>query len=347
MPPRIDGSEAPTLTSQKPLCPADVSIIVPVGGSAPAWPRCLDRLTRLDPAPGEIIAVIDGINDEHNQLASAAGFQVVSLQRPCGPAAARNRGAETATGDLLFFVDSDVELPTTVVDHLVDLFDRHTDVAALIGSYDADPGTPTFLSQYRNLLHHFVHQNANVEASTFWGACGAIRGSVFLEVGGFDEGYMTPSVEDIELGSRLRAVGHSIRLAKELQVKHLKQWRAKEMISTDLMRRAVPWTELMLRDGRLINDLNITTRDRAKVLLAWLFAAALLAGPIWPPLFGISLISVGIVGVLSSNVLRFFVDSRGLPFALMAVPWYVLYLLICGLGFAIGFVRHHVRRPPR
>ena len=71
------------------------------------------------------------------------------------------------------------------------------------------------VSQYRNLLHHFVHQHGNSEASTFWAGCGAIRRSVFEEMGGFDEQrFPTPSIEDIELGYRLRQAGHRILLDK-------------------------------------------------------------------------------------------------------------------------------------
>jgi hypothetical protein len=58
------------------------------------------------------------------------------------------------------------------------------DLVALFGSYDDAPAATNFLSQYKNLLHHYMHQTAREEASTFWGACGAIRREVSLAVGG-------------------------------------------------------------------------------------------------------------------------------------------------------------------
>ena len=48
-------------------------------------------------------------------------------------------------------------------------------IAAVFGSYDDEPGAPNLVSQYRNLLHHFVHQTGRTEASTFWTGCGAVR----------------------------------------------------------------------------------------------------------------------------------------------------------------------------
>ena len=65
-------------------------------------------------------------------------------------------------------------------------------------------------------------------------------------MGGHDERYRRPCIEDIELGYRLRDAGHEIRLCRDLQVKHLKRWRLGDMLTTDLLKRAVPWTRLML-----------------------------------------------------------------------------------------------------
>ena len=56
---------------------------------------------------------------------------------------------------------------------------------ALIGSYDDDPAERDFLSQYKNLMHCFVHQTGNEQASTFWSGCGAIRRDVSLAHSGF------------------------------------------------------------------------------------------------------------------------------------------------------------------
>jgi len=323
--------------------PCDVSVVVPVGGDAPAWGRCLEGLARLDPPPGEIIAVIDGPGTDPCPEAAAIGATLVVLDERVGPAGARNRGADVASGELLFFVDSDVELPPGIVARLVSLFSSLGGVSAVIGSYDDEPGDRGFLSQYRNLLHHWVHQHGRERASTFWGACGAVRRSAFLELGGFDEDYAIPCVEDIELGARLRRAGHEIRLVKDLQVKHLKRWRPGNMLVTDLLRRAVPWTELMLSDGRLLNDLNVKSRDRVSVSLAWLLPITLCSALVWPRLLGVAVAAALLLVVANADLFVFYARKRGVLFSLGAIPWYWLYLLICGLGFALGIIRHRLR----
>jgi GT2 family glycosyltransferase len=162
-------------------------------------------------------------------------------------------------------------------------------------------------------------------------------------VGGFDEGYAQPSVEDIELGTRLVRAGHAVRLVKDLQVKHLKRWRLGDMLATDLLRRAAPWTELMLREKRVVNDLNVRARDRASVLLAFAALAALPLAWWWPGAVLAALGSLALVVWLNADLFGLFARLRGWRFAVGTLPLHWLYLLTCGAGFAIG-AAHALRR---
>lgn len=332
------------MASPHDLGPADVAVVVPVGGQAPSWGRCARSLARLDPGPAEIVVVIDGPNDTASSLAAGIGATAVQLEKRSGPAKARNLGVQTTEADLLLFIDSDIEVPKDLVAAVAAVFSAEPETSAVIGSYDESPGDPAFLSQYRNLLHHFVHQKGRERASTFWAGCGAIRRRAFEEIGGFDEDYPVPSIEDIELGSRLLRSGHAIRLRKDLQVKHLKEWRLVDLLRTDLLRRAVPWTELMQREGRMVNDLNVKTRDRLSVVLAFIPLLVLPAAWLWPKLWGVSVAALVFIGFLNAGLLGFFLSRRGALFTLRAIPMYWAYLLICGFGFALGFLRHRLGR---
>ena len=103
-------------------------------------------------------------------------------------------------------------------------FAKDVTLDALIGCYDDDPAEREFLSQYENLMHCFVHQTGNEQASTFWSGCGAIRRDVFLAHSGFDEAYSRLAIEDIELGYRLFQDGRRMMMDKHLRMKHLKKW---------------------------------------------------------------------------------------------------------------------------
>lgn len=288
--------------------------------------------------------VADGDTDGSWQLAEALGATVIRLPLKGGPARARNLGAAAATGNILYFVDADVAIPPKSIGRVVKFFEQASEVAALVGSYDDLPGAENFLSQYKNLLHHFVHQSACEEASTFWGACGAIRREAFFTVGGFDERYRQPSVEDIDLGYRLKAQGYRIHLCKSLQVKHLKRWEWFSLLKADIAYRALPWTSLIHRDRHLRNDLNLDASSRICAILIWCMIAVLAAG--LGSLLSLT-IATGMALVLlvcNASLYRFFVRKRGWWFTLRAIPWHWFYYVYSSLSFAIGTVDYWLER---
>src|SRR5690606_12242238 len=144
------------------------------------------------------------------------------------------------------------------------------------GSYDDNPGDPGFLSQYKNLQHHFVHQMAHESASTFWTGCGAVRRKYFLELHGFEKKFNEPCIEDVEFGIRLKNAGHLIRLEKTLQVKHLKKYSALSLLHSDFMNRALPWSTLILQQRHMPDDLNVDRKNRLSVVCAYGFIITLI-----------------------------------------------------------------------
>jgi len=321
-----------------------LSVIIPVHNGGTRFRRCLQNLAAAKPAPEEVIVVSDGDSDGSWRVAEQFGAQVMRIPTPEGPARARNLGARTAKGDILFFFDADVAIPPEAMSRIVETFQRNPDLAALFGSYDDEPFERNFLSQYKNLFHHYVHQTAREEASTFWSGCGAIRREVFLAMGGFEEGYRKPAIEDIDLGYRLRKAGYRIRLLKELQVKHLKRWEFLSLLKADFLYRALPWTDLILNEGRFIDDLNIDVSNRLSVIFTFLLAATML-GALWSPWL---LIPAGVCGLglllINRDLYRFFYKKRGPGFAVMTIPWHWAYFFYSGLAFAVGLVKHRMNR---
>jgi len=292
----------------------------------------------------EVLVVADGDTDGSWQMAEEFGNKVIRLPTSSGgPARPRNIGALQAKGDCLFFVDADVCVRPDTLGRVAEMFIRNPDLTALIGSYDDTPAEKNFLSQYKNLFHHYVHQNAQKEATTFWGACGAIRREIFLKIGGFDETYRRPSIEDIELGYRLKKAGHRIRLCKDIKVKHLKRWNIFSMLKADFFYRAIPWTELILRDRRFTNDLNIRHSERLCVVLAYGLVGTLLGVIWWGPLLAVAALIMVALVVINAPLYGFFLKKRGLRFAIGSIPWHWLYYLYSGLAFAIGLARHIFR----
>lgn len=322
----------------------NLSVIIPVYNGAPTLPRCLAALRASTRAPAEIIVVDDSSTDDSAAIARVAGARVIVLTgKPHGAAFARNRGAELARGDVLVFVDADVAVHTDTLARIEQVLADNADLAAVFGSYDDDPAEHDLFSRYKNLLHHFTHQHAPREAMTFWAGCGAIRHEVFLGLGGFDERYTRPSIEDIELGARLWRAGQRVWLCPEIQCTHLKRWTPRALFRSDIFDRAVPWTQLILRERNLPNVLNLDTRNRASALLAWTIVAS---GPggIWVAwLWVVMLIALSALIVLNIKLYRLVARRGGIGCAVGASVLHILYFLYSSLVFALVWGRYQIR----
>ena len=193
--------------------PVRIAVVIPVFNGGAAFVRCLAGVRALSPPPDELIVIDDCSTDGSAELAQSAGARVHSLPVRGGPAAARNLGARRADSPLIVFLDADVIPQTDRVASLRAGFAETPSLSAAFGSYDDAPDARTFISQYKNLFHHFIHQNSSRDASTFWSGCGAVRRPAFLALGGFDERYTQPCIEDIELGVSLARGRASDRLA--------------------------------------------------------------------------------------------------------------------------------------
>lgn len=321
-----------------------LALIIPAHHAGENFARCLVSVSRLETAPDEFIVVVDGGDASTQKMAEDAGARVLVTESPQGPAFARNRGAEMAKSEVLFFVDSDVEIASDATLRIMRIFESAPELCAVIGSYDDAPGASNFLSQYKNLLHHFTHQTADESASTFWGACGAIRREAFLESGGFDESFARPCIEDIELGTRLKRDGKELRLDREIQVKHLKEYDALSLLRSDFFDRALPWTELIWSNRHLSNDLNLKAGSRLSTLLCFLLVVSASFCRRSGIARVLAVVCIGVLLWLNAPVYRFFYRRRGAKFCAAAIPWHWLYYIYSGLGFGVGTLLHFARK---
>ena len=330
-----------TALHQDPRVPTELvrtSVIIPYHNSPAELGDCLSALARVNQPHAEYIVVDDGSDQDPTPVISRSGLpvRVIRLTTPSGAAAARNQGARVAVGEILVFLDADVCVHHDTVALIEASFAQPDGPTAIIGSYDANPSELGFHSQFRNLLHHYIHQTGRRQACTFWTGCGAVYRNIFESHGGFDE--RLGGMDDIDFGGRLARAGARIDLRPDIQVQHRKHWTFWLWTTTDLRLRGIPWTMLLLRDSSFPDVLNLEYRNRASVALMCAAMIAVAVGVVVPGVAWLALpLSVAALW-FSRRLYAFFRDRRGSAFATASVAAHSIHLLICGLSFMCGAV---------
>jgi len=154
-------------------------------------------------------------------------IKLLNLDRP-SHAPAQNKAAKASSGDLLLFLDDDIEFSNDFIEqYLYVLETEHVDVVQ--GAF-SDEKTLTEHSErdYRKMepLGYFLKLPKYKWNGMVLATCGGsllIKRELFLSVGGYDE--KTPRMADIELGYRLFRHGAKIFFS-EKPFAHHKRWKS-------------------------------------------------------------------------------------------------------------------------
>jgi hypothetical protein len=172
-----------------------------------------------------------------------------------------------------------------------------------------------------------------------------VRRQVFAQSGGFSTTFARPSIEDIELGVRLRRSGYRIWLCADVQVAHLKRWTLESWLRADIRDRAIPWTHLILSGTKLPPGLGLDRKSQLSAVAAWLFVLSTLTALWQPAALAVAGLLAALLVALNLGLYRLFVQRGGLAFALGAVALHIVYYLYSSLIFGSMFIWHRLGKP--
>ncbi len=196
----------------------ELSVVTPTFNRQARLGRTLAALERQTiPADRfEVVVVNDGSTDG---TAAWLGQQRPSFQLRCittengGPARARNTGIEAASGELVVFVDDDVEPQATLLEEHLRSHRDESDVVVM-GPLLSLPrySQPWVAWEQANLEKQYAAMARGDWAPSFrqfWTGNASVARRHLLAAGLFDPSYLR--AEDIELGIRLGKLGLSFR----------------------------------------------------------------------------------------------------------------------------------------
>ncbi|GAA3815622.1 hypothetical protein GCM10022226_40480 [Sphaerisporangium flaviroseum] len=313
-----------------------VTVIIPNYNHERSLPLCLAAVQEQTYPALEIVMVDDRSTDGSVRVAESMGITVMSTQVNGGSAVARNTGAHQASGEILFFVDSDIALAPDAVERAVALLSADPSIGAVCGIEDPDPlFRDSRVEDYRALQHHYWTIDTAGEVSFLWSAMFAMRAEVFAEVGPFnpslryteevDYGHRinrryrllsTPAIHgrldhDAELGPLLRKLFHRGRLRVPLYAKKRRFARGYETAS-----RA--WSSL------------------ASLLAVAALPLPLVLGPVWAPVPAL-LLAASLA--LDAGMYRFVFARRCPVFGVYFVGVHFLVNLVISAAVIAGMLQ--------
>ena len=212
-----------------------VSVIIPVFNDPGGIRATLQSLLQIEyPEDSHEIVVVDnGSTDETKQTAEeiAASHDHVSIvveDDIQSSYAARNRGIEIAVGEILVFIDADMEVEGTWLTELTEFFDE-TEVDYV--GYDVEVKLSnsqlTLVGLYSQAIEFPVELYVN--RMNFAPTCSmAVRSDVVENVGAFNE--ILVSSGDAEFGHRVAAAGYEQRFVSDITVYHPARTKLREHI---------------------------------------------------------------------------------------------------------------------
>lgn len=310
-----------------------ISVIIPAYNSAATLGACLQAIQKQDyRGKKEVIVMDDGSTDR--TAAVAQQFRGVKLlaQKHAGPAAARNRGARAARGEIILFTDADC-IPSR--DWMREMASPFADaaVAGVQGAYRT--GQRELVARFSQLeIEDRYNRMLRFPRIDFIGTyAAAYRKKAFLEFGGFDESFPSASGEDSELSFRLAEAGHQMVFAPTAVVSHRHPSSLAHYLRVKFWR--AHWRVLLYRKhrGKMASESYTPQTLKLQIALFFLLLASLLSGA-W--LFSLAIYLVWLLATAPFSLWAFRRDKV----AGMASPFILqLRSLVFGMGLVHGLLR--------
>ena len=178
-----------------------LSVIIPALNEAVGLPYLLAQLASQTLPPEQIVVADAGSTDRTRDVAAAAGAIVVHGGLP---AAGRNAGAAVATGEMLLFLDADVDLePTFIAEALAEFAERELTIAgAHIEPVDEDATAGNLVACEVANFYLDIMQYVQPHAPGF---CLMVSKATHDAIGGFDEEVLL--AEDHDYAQRAGRLG--------------------------------------------------------------------------------------------------------------------------------------------
>jgi len=312
-----------------------LSVIVPTYRNRDTIKKCLVSIFNSSFTDFEVIVVDDCSDDDSIDLLKKFNVKIIRHGHNLGQSAARNTGTKYAKGEILIFIDSDIEIFPDTLKKIVDFLTANKDFIAVSGYLSPRCKIPNTLSRYKNL---YIYQSYRQEPKVVPWAFTSIF-AIYKYVFDLTEGFnpQIRIIEDTLFGVVLTRAGYKLGFDSSIQVKHLHRYNLKKFI-TEEFRRAhnlfIHKLTNMFYRKRAPNKNILKNFTISIIILPFLLLSLLLLfkNPWLTILFLIVFLLINL------NFLRYLGNYYGTIFALKSFFILILDIFVCDIAIVIGLL---------
>lgn len=195
-----------------------LSVIIPTCNRVHTLNICLKGLAdclHIDGFTTEVIVTDDSIDEETELYVRKSPIYISYTRGPRkGPASNRNNGAAKAKGEWLLFIDDDCIPDRNLVKAYYSAIMEKPSIKVFEGAIQTD----------RIKMSPIEHAPVNTRGGNLWSCNFLIQRELFLSMGGFDENFRYPHLEDVDFRERLKQAEVKVQFVSDAFVVH--PWRS-------------------------------------------------------------------------------------------------------------------------
>ncbi len=243
------------------------SIIIPYHNSKDTISPLLASIYHSKKRPRVEVIIVDdaslvplSMKDLQAVFVRSLAIKIIRFTKNKGPAIARNRGVEQACGEYVVFLDGDVRLFPDALFQLWKLYTEDEDVHAVTGVWSKEQNSDAFFPNFKALRDWSYWTNERENGHYYYlfsTRIASIRRTIFRRLGGFDESYAGPLIEDIAFTYKI-ATRYAVIFAPNVRVYH--EFETFWPIAKKYFLRAYYWT-LLFEERRKFDPVATTWKE--------------------------------------------------------------------------------------
>ncbi len=323
-----------------------ISIVISNYNRAATIGKCLEAALSSRYKNFEVVVVDDNSVDNSIAIIKKFPCKLICLEKHAGASKARNIGAFSSNGDIIFFTDADCLLKEDTLSVVNRTLSKTGPDVIIGGTYTKIPYDKSFFSLFQSVFINYS-ETKNVENPDYIATHAMIiHAQTFRKSGGFPEDFL-PILEDVKFSHRLQRTGYRLVMNPEIEVQHIFNFSLFASLR-NAIRKSMYWTMYSLKNKDLLVDSGTASKELkinvASYFLSLLFLTLWIISQKPSFLFPLPLFLI-FNSFVSRGLLKVFYKTKGALFAGLAYIYYtMLYPLPVGMGVIAGMMKYLLER---